>query len=560
MQTVLHPAESDPALNTSHLNSRLIGVLLVVLGTWFLAGYFHKVANATLFFDCAWHATVAKNAVWGPGYASSYNGYSYFDPDVTTGPVPIGLAAAAIAVFGNQYSLPLYVASLLHLCLALAVICGVFRVAGRSSAIAFAIALALLLSYFEPSWWQMLTGDMSSLLWGILGLQLTVQGMDGGRRGALLGAGCMLGLSLLSKSVGVVFLAASGAYVLWTGFRHRKMESRALLTLVVGFLICLLPWQLYQATTEVPTADPDRVVASSALTRKVVGVVQLWEARDKTAHIRQSVAISNALFSQKLGQYGLPAFSHLLLLLSSLALLVYALQGPNGQRDHLLLALALATVGYWAWHFLLCVSLDLKYTLYPLFMSVVLVLYWLCTTRLRWVAPLLLIVWMLSGPATARDEALRFYSFGSVPDAYRSDLVAVAAAVENIAEDPSTPPLAACGWMTMPWPLEYVLPGSNYFMDCYQHLARAMVRDSQTGTYRWRSDIDLSFILVVDESLWSFDLLNSDKNAIMLEICGGNQLYRNNFYRILECRDADLRSGIDPLADSLFHELRRPGE
>lgn len=547
-------------MNISHLNSRHLGVLLGVLGVVFLAAYFHKVANATLFFDDAWHATVAKNAVWGPGYASSYNGYSYFDPDVTTGPVPIGLAAAAIAVFGNQYSLPLYVASLLHLCLALTVIYGVFRVAGRSSAVSFAIALALLLSYFEPQWWQMLTGDMSSLLWGILGLQLTVQGMDGGRRGALLLAGCVLGLSLLSKSVGVMFLAASGAYVLWTGFRLRKNVSRALLTLLVGLLVCVLPWQLFKATAEAPPPDPDRVVASSALTRKVVGVVQLWEAQDKMAHIRQSVAISNALFTQKLGQYGLPAFSHLLLLLSSLALLVYALLGPNGQRDHLLLALALVTVGYWAWHFLLCVSLELKYTLYPLFMSVLLVLYWLCTTRLRWVAPLLLIVWMLSGPATARDEALRFYTFGSEPAAYRSELMAVAAVVEKIAEDPSSPPLAACGWMTMPWTLEYLLPRSNYFMDCYQHLARAMVLDSQTGTYRWRSDIDLSFILVVDEPLWAFDRLNSDKNAIMLEICGGNQLYRNAYYRILECRDADLRARIDPQLDNVFRELRRPGE
>jgi len=132
--------------------------------------------------------------------------------------------------------------------------------------------------------------------------------------------------------------------------------------------------------------------------------------------------------------------------------------------------------------------------------------------------------------------------------------------VQGISNDQSVQPLAACGWMTMPWSLEYVLPGSGYFMDCYQHLARAMVRDSQTGTYRWRSDIDLGFTLVVDDSLWVFDRLNSDKNKIILDICGDNQLYRNAYFHILECRDADLRSHIKPREDSPFLELRRPGE
>jgi len=547
-------------LNTRLLFSRLIGVLLLAFGAWFLAGYFYKVANATLFFDSAWHATVAKNAVLGPGYASSYNGYSYFDPDVTTGPVPIGLAGAAIALFGNQYSLPLYVASILHLCLALAVVWGVWKMAGRACAIAFAVSIALLLSYFEPRWWQVLTGDMGSLLFGILGLQFTVRGMQVGHRGALWGAGCLLGLSLLSKSVGVMFFAAGGAYVLLIGLRRREIAFPSLLILLAGILACLLPWQLYKAQTEVPPVEADRVVAGSALARKVVGVVHLWQAEDKLAHVRQSVTISNALFNQKLSQYGLPAFSHLLMCLISLALMVYAFRQRGDPRDEFTLTLALATVGYWAWHFLLCVSLEQKYTLYPLFMSMVLILYWVCTTRLRWIAPPLLLVWILGGPAPARSEAVQLYSFGSEPDAYRPALVAVATEVQGIADDQSARPLAACGWMVMPWSLEYLLPGSGYFADCYQRLARAMVRDPRTGAYLWRRDMDLGFTLVVDESLWAFDQLNSDKNAIILEICGGNELYRNAYFRILECRDADLRSHIEPSKDSPFLELRRPGE
>jgi len=535
-------------------------VLLVVFSAWFLAGYFYKVANATLFFDSAWHATVAKNAVLGPGYASSYNGYTYFDPDVTTGPVPIGLAAAAIALFGNQYSLPLYVAGILHLCLALAVIYGVSRAAGRTSAVAFAVSVALLLSYFEPRWWQVLTGDMGSLLFGILGLQLAVYGTASSRPRVLLGAGCLLGLSLLSKSVGVIFLVAGCMYLVLAGLRQRRSGLPSLLVVVAGILVCVLPWQWYKASTEMPVENSRRVVANSALTRNVVGVVQLWEAKDKPGHIEKSIAISNALFNQKLGQYGLPGFSYLPLCLASFALLLYAFLRRGAPREDVLFCLALAAVGYWTWHFLLCVSLERKYTLYPLFMSMLLLLYWLSTTRLRWFAPPLLVLWMLAGPPAARSEALQFYSFGSGPDGYRPALEAVAAEVQGIAEDRRERPLAACGWMTMPWPLEYVLPGSGYFMDCYQRLADAMVRDPGTGTWRWRRDVDLGFTLVVDESLWAFDQLNSDKNAIMLEICGDNTRYRNAYFRILACRDADLRSHISPSGSSIFRELRRPGE
>jgi len=548
-------------LNTTRLNSRLFGALLLVFATWFLAGYFLKVANAPLFFDSAWHATVAKNVVRGPGYASSYDGYTFFDPDVTTGPVPIGLTAAAIAIFGNQYSLPLYVASILHLCLALAVICGVSRVAGRTSAIAFAIAVALLISYFELHWWQVLTGDMSSMLWGILGLELTVRGRGEGRGGVLLGAGIVLGLSLLSKSVGVMFLAASACCLVWAGLRQRKIEPRPLLLVVAGLVVCLLPWQLYKAAVGVPAAQAGaQIEAGSPLTRKVVGVVQLWQAPDKLAHIRKSITISNALLQHKLGSYGLPVFSHLALFLASVALLVYAGLDRRGKRDRLLLALALATVAYWCWYLVLCVSLEQKYTLYPLFMSMLLVLYWLSTTRFRWLAPALVAGWILLGPAAAREGTLRFYGFGWPQDTYRPNLMAAADEVAGIAAKKDRVPLAACGWMTMPWQLEYVLQGSNYFTDCYRLLRQAMLLDPQTGAYHWRNGIDLGFILVVDELLWALDRLNGDKDAIILDICGSNQLYRNDYFRILECRDADLRSGIKPSRESLFLQRRRPGE
>jgi hypothetical protein len=549
-------------LNTKSNNSKLVVILLMFACAWFLSAYLHKTSNTMLFFDSGWHATVAKNLANGAGYASSYNGYTFFDSEVTTGPALIVLAAAAMALFGNEYSLPLYVASLLHLGLTLAIIVGVFRVVGRRSAIVFALSLALLLSYFESRWWHVFGADMSALLWGILGLQFVAHGVESGRGGVLVVAGFLLGLTLLSKSIGIVLLAGAGVYVLVANYRNRGRTARALLTIALCLAICLFPWQLYKTTAAVPSVDlsaAESVVVRGPLERNVVGVVQLWEAPNKLAHVKKSVVISNSLFRQKLSTYGLPAYSHLALFLASLLLMIYAFQNLQEQRNQFLLVLALATVGYWVWHLFLCVALEQKYTLYPLLMRMVLLLYWLCTIRLLWLAPSLLILWVLLGPAPARDEAIRFYGFGYEEDMYHHDLMAVAGELSHFDRNPPAAPLAACGWMSMPWPLEYVMPGSNNFIDCYQHLRQAIVQNSQTGAYQWRENGDLGFILVVDELLWAIDKMDKDKHEVMQDICAENQLYKNSYFRILECRDADIRGKIIPAADSPFLQLRKPG-
>jgi hypothetical protein len=85
------------------------------------------------------------------------------------------------------------------------------------------------------------------------------------------------------------------------------------------------------------------------------------------------------------------------------------------------------------------------------------------------------------------------------------------------------------------------------------------VQNSATGAYQWRDDDDLGFILVVDEWLWALDKLDSDKHATMQSICAKNQRYKNDHFRILECRDEDIRRNIIPAADSPFLQFRKPG-
>lgn len=99
-----------------------------------------QIIGVSIRYDDAWIATAAKNLALGPGYASSYPDIVLFDPNITTGPPVVLVAAALIRTFGNQYWVP-------NLAIALCVLV-VFGMLGwlvwrRFGALVFSLALAL---------------------------------------------------------------------------------------------------------------------------------------------------------------------------------------------------------------------------------------------------------------------------------------------------------------------------------------------------------------------------------------------------------------------------------
>jgi len=544
-------------LTESSYRQTFYRALLVILTAWFLAAYLDKTAATALYFDSAWHGSVAKNVAIGVGYASSFDGLHHFEPDVTTGPAPILLAALAIKIFGNAYSLPLYVAALLNLTLAIAVMAGVWRLRGRSTALASAACFALLLTFYEERWWHIFTGDLPALLLGLLGLQALALALHDGQTRHFALTGLALALALLSKLLAAIVLMAALGMVLIYIWRNRSqpgstLPARGIVVLVIALGLPLLAWQLYSADS--PTGE-DR---SGVWERNSVGISQLLKAEKPLQHMGTALQASHRALNQKLGRYGLPVGSYLLLLAASVLICVHALRHQSGPWQTWLAGFALACCGFWLWHLLFNLSQLTKYTLYPTLMTLWLMCMAAAGTRWRWYTALVLVAWIVLSPSRTADHALRFASFSYPDDIYRAELLAMAAEIEQYQQELGRPPLAACGWNNAPWPLEYVLPGAANFLDCHQHLLRAM-RMGPDGEYQWIEGQNLGFSLVQERILWKLDKLDREKNTLILELCDRQAIYENEGFRLLRCRDAALREGIPLEKDSPFLEINRPG-
>jgi len=149
---VPHLANSEPALITARFNSIAVGPAVCSF-RYLVPGRVlpHTRPTASWLFDSAGTRRVAKNTV-RDGLCQFYNGYSFFDRMSPPGGA-IGIAAAAIAVFGQPVFAPLYVP---ESCTCAWRLPSSTEYPGGGPAVhRFCHFLALLLSYFEPSGGQL---------------------------------------------------------------------------------------------------------------------------------------------------------------------------------------------------------------------------------------------------------------------------------------------------------------------------------------------------------------------------------------------------------------------
>ncbi len=541
---ILYVNNTDAIKPAARWQRTLQGLALVLL-LLFFAAYWDKTSNTVLFFDSGWHATVAKNLAEGHGYASSYHGFKPFDPDVTTGPVPIGIMALAIATTDNHYWLPATVQSLLNLTLLVLVLLAIRRLGGVRACVAAATAVGLLLTFFEERWWHIFTGDMPSLLLGCLSLALLVAGTHRRSIRYLMVSGLLSGAAVLSKSVGVVMLLAGLCYLLLLAKRKTHLAAGAALVFCIGVT---LPNAIWLGLKDTPAQG------KPAMDRAVVGISQLIAAPDKAVHIRKSLKISQSALNRKLGRYGAPANSFWILPFAIMLLTVIVMLKRSGHWHHFLLCLCIASLGFWAWHLFLNVSPLSKYGLYPLWLSLFTLLLAISGSRVPWLAPVLVILWITVAPVRSQDAVFKFFSFGYPNDFYRDHVESIAEQVVAYRSSKAQLPLAACGWQSIPWQLEFVLPEANNFSDCYQMLDEAVIEDAATGRKYFDPDIDLGFVLISERVLWKLRQNNWEPHRIIEATCGRHILYENEGFRMLRCDDQAIRRSLDPNKYTSFSE------
>ena len=208
--------------------------------------HLRQIAAASIHYDDAVIANVAKNLAFGFGYSTSYPQIVPFDPEASTGPVVVLPAAALVRIFGNRYWVPTFsIVACIWTSLTLVLLLLRSSLAPRDwFAITALIAFGLLLYHADEFG---LLGDVPAALLAVASTVILCQ--SGRGESASLIAGLLLGLAIETKLYAALMLGpAFGRLSLASaegerdGFRH----VREWLAFTTGVLVPVVSWQVCQ--------------------------------------------------------------------------------------------------------------------------------------------------------------------------------------------------------------------------------------------------------------------------------------------------------------------------
>src|SRR5688500_14810724 len=87
----------------------MIRLLSVVIAVVLLQFQIQNIFFEAPRYDESYNASVGKNWMFGPGYASTYDKAIFFNPEVTTGPVMLMPVGILMKAFGFEYWIPRFV-------------------------------------------------------------------------------------------------------------------------------------------------------------------------------------------------------------------------------------------------------------------------------------------------------------------------------------------------------------------------------------------------------------------------------------------------------------------
>jgi hypothetical protein len=264
--------------------------------------HIRRVLSASIYYDDAYIATVAKNLAWGFGYATSYPHLVPFDPDISTGPTVVLPAALLISLFGNGVRVP-NIAAMLAIWTTLALVVRLLyrRYSANVASVALAVfATTLLISTTEEFG---LLGEVPAGLLVVAAALLVAS--PRARPSTMAAAGLLSGLAVMAKLISlfavpvlvaatiVLPLTAAGERV---GLLPRIRRAAAA---AAGVAVPFLLWQLWTflmlGASEARWLDANiaewkYLAGSNSLSgagqiRDAAALAYLWSAAARNAHL-----------------------------------------------------------------------------------------------------------------------------------------------------------------------------------------------------------------------------------------------------------------------------------
>lgn len=574
-------------------NHRLLTHLTGLLLLWLAVACLWRVATIAPSPDDAMFLSVPKNWLNGYGWATSYSEAIPFNPDFTAGPTLLLPAAALMTLFGNAWWIAGATGLLLNGCLL--ALCW-WRIQRHwQYPAAMMLAFASLCIAIRPDELPTLIGYYTASLLFLLMLLIAFDpALPALHRTGI--TGLLTALALLTKPLALpavlLFLMAQMLYA----WRHQHTRATQLLTMLIAYALpmaALLGGWWWWRDNALAGLSPAQQTAwhdyAAAFFAQHGSGLHTWQqAQDGLQHILRNSDRNLFHIEAALAQYHLrnPFISGeaadsrhvvgiLWLAFTTGATLHYirrAWHSPNA-LDWALAALGSASLLYFIWFIGFAMAMSSGHAYFPvqwsLWLLVLTTIHALCQHRsargqlVGIVAVCTLVIGLLT-PTEGR-AMLGLSSASTIPTSITPQLqardVLLTAHVDA--------PLAGCGYDGYPRHLEYLLPVSQNFHDCYDMIedhaqldTAAYYRDNglnpsttpdalahfrtHVGTpglrfhFTWKP-APINFTLVLSlPSMRSVYRLEP-----ILQACLPHRLYINQDVVVLACRDAALKQTIN---------------
>jgi len=545
-------------LQRTPANINIEKVLIVLAALYFFLIVVNIALNTPFVYDSALHAIFSKNFANGYGWAESYHGKAGF-LIYTTGPAITIPGALFIAVLGNKIWVPALTVCLINFSLVSVVAYQLRKIIlDKNVYYSFLAGLGFFLVFYDNYWWGYYLGEISSFFLLLLGcVYLSAITQQNIRRNLFI-FGVLASISLDAKVMSAPGLAGiTGILMLMIWildfYQQKSIGAKIKLTLMLmgGFFAAQIPFRLFEIINmaldgRYTYLEYLRFRHDIVTTRTLPGLQSLFGGESVFLAFFKNVSYEYEKLSEIFVTYGYIKQTFLLLLAFSIVGVVLLFKKISIAERQLIFFLAGGFASYFLWYFLLTHIIFDRHAVQVMLLFFVCVLF-ITARGLGWKGVLIMmVVAVLTAAPEKRANFFRALVFkdpsGGENTLYNKDIIDTKNYVLN---NPTRFPLANCGWMGATREIEFLLPQSDNFKNCYRLIREALVPNESGSGYHWEHPVN--FTLLINNVSWTMSKShenNKKTQPLVMKACKQNIVYENALFRLMDCPFENLQKFV----------------
>ena len=539
----------------SHADNLLL-ILVCGLFIWFFASSLSIAYHKAPTHDDAMFTTIPKNFLNGYGWATSYGEKIPFNPDISTGPTLLLPAMVMIATFGNQTWVPAMTGTIMNIFLTILVVWQLWRLTKNRTAACLALLLSI--SLFGVNDFKTFTAYYTCNLLFLFALLIALNRQYSFALRLFI-YGALAAIGLYAKPLILLsFLIATPCIIFYEHGINIKKYSKAILFVFIGFIIIFTPWNIYKESV-LSKYSKSYQIAHSEYDKQFFenhgsGIGQLKKSINKFKYLKLNSRKNYRILSRFLQkEYNYPIY--ILLAVIGTAFFMMAktpirgnlqvrASGPTTYPPDIFFTATLALVisGNLLWYVIFSFAMTPGHAFFLTFFSFFLLFTLIATFSRSNIAGAILCLLLLLFFQVRIPPLIEAYRF-KVADIIHNE--EIGNTLHYLKTHNHRYPLASCGYHAVPYRLEYLLPQSQNFVDCYNVLEDNLALDESGANYYWRDSPNFTFVF---ETLSFFSVLRSQSYILepIADACQQHILFKEGIFIICEVRFDEIKDKLDP--------------